>query len=123
MSSDTQQQISAAIGAHGQWKARLKTAIAQGSSDVTAATASRDDACAFGKWLLTDASAEVKASPHYASSRALHAQFHKEAGAVLGLALAGQKAEADAKMAIDSNFAHASAALTREMTAWLKEVS
>lgn len=48
MSTDTEQHISAAIGAHGKWKANLKTAIAQGSSDLTAATASRDDACAFG---------------------------------------------------------------------------
>lgn len=121
MSADTQQQITAAIGAHGQWKSRLKTAVAQGSSDVTAAAASRDNACAFGTWLYNDASAEVKASPHYATCRSLHAAFHKEAGSVLELALAGKKTEAEAKLAMDSDFAHASAALTRAMSLWAKE--
>jgi methyl-accepting chemotaxis protein len=118
MDRNTHDQIAAAIAAHGKWKARLKSAIGQGSSEFLPATVRRDNACDFGKWLHT-ADPVTRSSPHYPQAVALHAKFHESAAEVLALALDGKKDEAEAKVGIGSDFAHTSATLTREMTAWL----
>jgi methyl-accepting chemotaxis protein len=118
MDSNVHDQITAAIAAHGKWKTRLKSAIGQGTSEFAPATVRRHDACDFGKWLQS-AGPGAKSSPHYGHAVALHAQFHEAAAEVLALALAGKKAEAEAKLGSGSAFAHSSAELTREMSAWL----
>lgn len=120
MDANDQKQITAALAAHGQWKARLRTAIAEGKCDLTVTIALRDDQCAFGKWLHGEASPELRSSAHYSSCKQLHAEFHRAAGEVLQLALAGKKAEAEAKLASGTPFTGTSMKLTLELSNWLK---
>ena len=46
-----QEEIAKALGAHGVWKMRLKTAIDTGKADAQAADVAKDNVCAFGQWL------------------------------------------------------------------------
>lgn len=120
MDTDTEHQITKAIAAHGQWKTRLKAAIAQGTSDFDVVTTRADNRCDFGKWLQSGVAPEHRSSPHYEICRKLHAEFHQNAAEVLALALQGRGADAEAKMAHGSPFAHVSAQLIREMSTWQK---
>jgi chemoreceptor zinc-binding protein len=119
MDTSLDTQITKAIAAHAKWKRRLRDAIETGTSDIDTSTAGRDNVCEFGKWLHGDVPASQKGSPHHATCIKLHAQFHKAAADVLVLALRGRKDEAEQLLKTSgSPFNAASAALTREMTAW-----
>jgi Chemoreceptor zinc-binding domain len=111
-------EISAAIGAHGMWKTRLRSAIASGTSEFSPAQIGVDNACAFGKWIHGVADTQVKGSSGYQMCLRLHRDFHAVAGRVLSLALAGRKAEADRAMAAGGEYTAASGALTRAMMDW-----
>ena len=77
-------EINDAIGAHGMWKMRLRTAIAAGVGDITSADAGCDDKCAFGKWIHGPSiDAATRAGMPYQVIRRLHAEFHQAAGQVL----------------------------------------
>ena len=77
-------EINDAIGAHGMWKMRLRTAISSGAGDVHSSTARCDDKCAFGKWLYGPTlDADTRAGKTYQVIRRLHAEFHQLAGDVL----------------------------------------
>ncbi len=110
-------QIKQAVGAHAMWKARLRDAIATGTSDVSVAQSGRDDACKFGQW-LGSLSPELARSTHATEVRALHATFHREASKVLALALDGRAADARTAMQQGAPFASVSAELTQAMTNW-----
>jgi hypothetical protein len=110
-------EIMKAIGAHGEWKMRLKLAIANGKSEFQVSTVQNDSECPFGKWLYA-AEAEVKASADYEKARQLHAKFHTEAANVLGLALKGNKAAAEKSLESGGAFAQASSELTNGLMAW-----
>ena len=116
---DVGAQITKAIGAHGKWKARLVDAIESGSHKEDIAKVALDNACEFGKWLH---SADV--APEYVQLRdqakAEHAQFHKEAAAVLRLIDAGKVNDARFAIDMDGSFAAISRELTATMTAWRK---
>ncbi len=88
--------VRTAIGAHGAWKLKLKTAVSTGSSDTTPAIVGRDDQCQFGKWLhgqgIDD---DIRAGMPYQVVRRLHAEFHQCAGRVLALGLEGKRVEAN----------------------------
>ena len=116
-----QQAISKAIGAHGMWKNRLKTAIATRKSDVPVAKVCQDNQCEFGKWLY--ALDGRKRTSRWQCVKAHHADFHKEAAAVLQLALEGRKDEATARLSESSKFAVISSQLTKEMMDWSNESS
>lgn len=109
--------IDKAVAAHGMWKQRLRKAIDDGRSDFTVARVSPDNACDFGKWLYSLPPAERSAA-HWVEVQALHAQFHTEAARILGLALAGKKAEAEKLLALNSTFASLSSSLTKVMMRW-----
>ena len=118
----TQDQINAAIGAHGIWKARLKTAIEKGASEFSPSDVAHDDRCDFGKWLYGAAATSAKSSPHYSKCVELHRQFHTVAARVLSLAVGGKKDEAARAMNLQGDYAQASAALTKEMMNWKSAV-
>ena len=121
MSQQLVEQINEAIGAHGMWKLRLKTAIRTGQSDITPVAAGCSDRCAFGRWLEgTDLSPAIKASVPYAVIKRLHADFHRSAGAVLEQALSGRKTEAEAAMGRE--FAENTDKLNRALAKWKREV-
>jgi hypothetical protein len=116
-------QITKAVGAHGQWKARLGAAIASGTSEFDAATVRQDDKCDFGKWLYQSIGQRDRATAHYTKVKQLHAQFHTEAARVLSLAVGGKKAEAERAMAPGSAFFNISTQLTQEMLSWKKDTA
>jgi len=117
-----QEQLDKAIGAHGLWKARLRTAIDTGKSDFNPHTVKTDNNCDFGKWLYNDISPELKTSPTYKVVLQYHAEFHKEAGRILQLALEGNKEDAEKGIKAASTFATISSSLTATMMEWKKSL-
>lgn len=114
------EEITAGIAAHGQWKARLRDAIATGKSEFNPLTVKGDNNCAFGKWLY-GLGPEGKSSPYYAMVKEKHAKFHQTTGEVLALALAGKKDEATKLTAIGSEYAKLSAELVGLLQKWAAE--
>ncbi|MFO8074629.1 MAG: CZB domain-containing protein, partial [Egibacteraceae bacterium] len=110
--------VEAAIAAHGRWKGRLAEASRTGQSDVDVATASRGDACEFGKWLSNE-----PRTPVIEEVSEMHATFHREAGRVLDLALRGERTAAQRELELGSAFTDISARLTSRMVAWARERS
>jgi methyl-accepting chemotaxis protein len=115
-------EIGKAISAHGQWKQKLRVAIDTGASEAKPEKVKQDSNCAFGKWLHQAIAAENKKSPFYAEVIALHASFHKEAGAILELAVAGNKDAANDRMKLGGEFAKISGTLTKKLQEWRSAV-
>jgi hypothetical protein len=113
-------QINKAIGVHGMWKNRLKGAIRNGGSDVTAATAGRDDACEFGKWLASVPASQRDA--HWSKVSELHKAFHLAVGEVLRQLESGDRTAAEQLTTNDSKFSMASARCTIAMLEWSKQL-
>lgn len=113
------EEIDKAIGVHGAWKTRLKTAINAGQVEFDIARARVDYNCDFGKW-LNNLSPKMKSSELYLEIKKLHADFHIEVANILTLITKGQKAEAEKAMGVLSDFATISASLTMKMMAWKK---
>ncbi len=106
-----EEQVAAAIAAHGQWKARLAAAIESRTSEFTVTDVAKDDRCAFGAWLHAEGKHGFQSGPSFEHARDLHAHFHTEAAAVLALALKGKTKAARAALGPGTPFSHASAAL------------
>lgn len=113
-------QVQGAVSAHGMWKARLRQAIESGKSDFKVEVVRQDNQCDFGKWLYGEAKRDHGQEPQYEKVRALHAEFHAEAARVLGAAVAGKKAEAEAAMGIGGKFSHTSSSLITALVLWEK---
>ncbi len=109
--------IDAALTAHAQWKKRLQDAIIIGKSEFQADMVKRDDACQFGKW-LNEISADVKTSEDFMKIKTLHAEFHKVAGEILGLALSGNKEEALKKLEHGGGYGSTSGKLVIALNNW-----
>lgn len=117
-------EIDKAIGAHGMWKSRLKQAIETGKADTPVETIQSDNQCAFGKWLYgSTLSSTDKTSNHYKTVKDLHASFHKAAGKVAELAMAGKKTDAEKLMGMDGEFTTVSSKLTTAMMEWKKSLN
>ena len=115
------EQLDKAIGAHGLWKTRLRMAIDTGKTAVEVETIRQDNQCVFGKWLYGDTLTSLdKASGHYTSVRALHADFHKTAAHVAELAVAGKKKDAE-EMIANGDYARISVKLIQAMMDWKKD--
>ncbi len=115
-------EIKNAVGTHGMWKKKLKSAVASGKIDVQISAIKTDNQCSFGKWLHGPTITEKqKNSGHYQTVRELHAVFHEKASKVAQLVVSGKKAAAMKMLEVDGEFSEASAALTTAMLAWLKE--
>ena len=111
--------LTKAIAAHSSWKARLRTAISTGKSDISAAQARVDNQCEFGKWLYgSELSSGEKQSEHYKTVRQLHTQFHQEAAKVLEWAIAGNKNAAEQAMALGGSCAKTASELTQAAVKW-----
>ena len=115
--------ITAAIGLHGLWRARLKSAINTSRSDFNVAVVRVDDECEFGEFLRTKIDARVMASSDYQSCLKLHREFHALTASVLELALSGRKAEALRALEIGSPFSRTSGSLTAAMLQWRDNLS
>lgn len=114
-------EITNAIGAHGMWKMRLRTAILTGQSSVSSATACCDDKCDFGKWIHgSSVDSATKAGIPYQVVKRLHAEFHRSAGNVLAQVERGNLPAAQELMAAD--YAERSDKLVRALTKWKNEL-
>lgn len=122
MSAAIIKEINEAIGAHGAWKLRLRTAISMGKSDVEPATVGCDDRCVFGRWLYGPSiSAATKVGKPYQVVRRLHAEFHQSAATVLVNAVAGRKDQAG--QILEGEFKERSEKLVRALNLWKSELS
>lgn len=115
------EKITKAIGAHVQWKQRLRNAIDTGTSEWTVEHVAPDNLCDFGKWLYSLPERE-RHNGHWKTVRTLHATFHGEAAKVLGLALGGKQGEANIAMEFGSNYVTISNKLTWAMMEWRKAI-
>ena len=114
-------ELERAIGAHGAWKIKLRMAIETGKVDAQLEEIRTDDHCAFGKWLHGPTLTETdKLSPHYRKVLELHAEFHKTAARVAGLAVVGQRTEAESLMSLRGDYSTISTQLTLAMIDWKK---
>ena len=114
-------EINDAIGAHGMWKMRLRTAIAAGVGDITSADAGCDDKCAFGKWIHGPSiDAATRAGMPYQVIRRLHAEFHQAAGQVLARVERGDRK--GATDLFDGEYSARSEKLVRGLTKWKSEL-
>ena len=113
-------EITNAIGAHGMWKMRLRTAITTGRGEVTSATACCDDQCPFGKWLYGPSlNADLRQGMPYQVVRRLHAEFHRSAGSVLAYVERGNASLAQGTL--EGDFTERSEKLVRALTKWKGE--
>src|SRR4030067_1327121 len=76
-------EITKAIGAHGVWKMRLRTAIDSGKADANAADVAKDNACPFGQWLYGAVPQAARTGADHAAGRKLDADFHQCAPKVI----------------------------------------
>lgn len=115
-------EIDKAISAHGMWKQRLKSAIETGQSEFNVSKVTLDNLCDFGKWLYS-LDSDIKSTESWKAIQNHHAEFHKIAANILGLALKGKKDEASKEIALGSNYSSISGKLTTAMMKWKKELS
>lgn len=121
MSKQMIQAIDHAIGAHGRWKTRLRIALATGEGDLDPAMVRRDDVCVLGRWLHgPEIPPDVRAGADYLAVLAVHAEFHRHAGAVLDLLAQGKRREAGDVML--GAFAECSERLIAMLTWWKRAV-
>ena len=110
------EQVNSAVAAHGQWKARLRQAIATGTSEFDVRVVTQDNQCAFGKWLYGEGKSTFPSAAYHEEIRGLHAEFHREAARVLGLAVSGKAKEATVAMDPGSAFNKVSSGLVNRLT-------
>ncbi|TXT41136.1 MAG: hypothetical protein FD135_595 [Comamonadaceae bacterium] len=70
-----------AISAHEQWVFKFRDAISANSA-VDAETISKDNCCAFGKWLYGEGRSMHGNLARFSEIVEKHAEFHKQAGKV-----------------------------------------
>lgn len=110
------EQISAAMGVHGMWKTRIRSAAQTGISEWKPDFVDSCHNCDFGKWL--DSFPEAGKHEQYRKVYSLHAEFHKEAARVLSIALSGKKEEAEKSIALGSGYEKLTSSLTKAMMEW-----
>lgn len=113
-------EITDAIGAHGIWKMRLRTAVQMDDRSLDVAQICRDDACRFGQWLGA-LPAETRQQPQVREVALLHRAFHKAAGDVASLITAGQHDEAEASMQSGA-FSDISGKLSLSLMQWKRAI-
>lgn len=112
--------LNEAIKAHSEWKMKLRGAISA-KSTLDAATISRDDCCALGKWLHGESKPAFGKLTAHADCVRHHAAFHKEAGKVATTINAGKYAEAEQMLGSGSPYASASNAVVIAIGALKRE--
>lgn len=115
-------QINSAIGAHGSWKIKLRTAVNKGKSDHTVDDVRCDDKCAFGKWLHgTEIDGPTRNSAPFNVIKRLHAEFHICAADVLKMATSGNTD--GAADLLDGEFSAKSLKLVLGLRKWKSEAA
>jgi len=81
-------QIRVALASHAMWKHHLANAVLTGRAPRPVEEVRREDACAFGAWLLGVPA--LRAEPDFGEVRRMHASFHEAAALVLSRVQEGQ---------------------------------
>jgi methyl-accepting chemotaxis protein len=105
----------AAIGAHRDWKVKLRQAIAQ-QGRLDADTICRDDQCPLGRWLHGDGQRRWGGRPSFVVLVEKHAQFHQTAGDVARRINGGQYEQAERLIGSGSQFARFSSEVSTLLT-------
>lgn len=105
-------EINKAIAAHGMWKTKFQDFMA-GKIALEEGAVAKSDACEFGKWLAKDGKTTLGGD--FADVSQLHAQFHKQAAAVVHMKHAGDTKGAQASLSPSGEFSASSGALTRKL--------
>jgi methyl-accepting chemotaxis protein len=114
-----EEQITAAIGAHGSWKGKLRSAIDSGTYELSSSVIRDDHRCNFGKWLHDpNLSPAARTSKYFGNCVELHRRFHAAAADVVSLVEAGDRQNATKAMNTQGAFGKISSELTAEMMAW-----
>lgn len=92
-----------AIDAHVEWVAKLAYSIANSDKCGDLCNASDDRNCELGEWLYGDGQ-KFSRLPEYATLVAIHARFHREAGAIQRAASEGRVVSSDMAIGSGSNF-------------------
>jgi len=111
--------LRSAIGKHGAWRLRLKTAVAVGHSNMTAQDAACAGCCEFGKWLSAPEQQRLAETPQFRVINRLHTEFHETAGRVIGAIDRGESVAA-ARL-LDTEFAQQSEHLVAGLNKWHHE--
>lgn len=114
--------LDSAIGAHGEWKVKLRHAIAR-KEKVDVATIAADHQCALGKWLHGEARSKYGTLKSYTNCVHKHAEFHREAGKVAAAINAEQYSQAEAMLAGGTAYAAASSAIGGAVLGLRKEAA
>ncbi|MDE2369718.1 MAG: CZB domain-containing protein [Burkholderiales bacterium] len=112
--------LAQASGAHTEWKVKLRMAIAK-REDTDAATISRDDCCALGKWLHGEAKSRYSQLKAYSTCLSQHAAFHREAGAVAATINRKDYAKAEKMLDAGSPYATVSSSVISAILGLKKE--
>ena len=116
-----QKKIDRAIRDHRAWKTRLRISIdTKGQYDQPVDDVRRDDLCPLGQWLGSP-DAATRSGTHCQRVQRVHADFHRAAAAILELAVAGKKSEAESALGPGGDFENLSAQLVEVLEAWRSE--
>ncbi len=96
-----------AIGAHRDWKVKLRKAIAH-REQLDAGRICRDDACPLGQWIHGPGGQVHGRRKLFTELLAKHAEFHQTAGAVARTINAGRLDDAERLIGSGSDFARVS---------------
>lgn len=116
LNEQAQIEIKEAIGAHGAWKHRLRTAAMNKETNLPVHDICRDDKCRFGKWLAT-VPQDVTNAHHLKKIKQLHSEFHTIAGGIARQIAAGDSAGAMTALNA-SDFTGKSRDLTLALNEW-----
>jgi hypothetical protein len=117
----SKEAIDSALTAHSQWKKRLQEAIEKGMSEFKVDVVNKDNACQFGQWLYSLPEKE-KSSPDFIKVKDLHAEFHKTAAEILGLAINGKEEEALKKMEFGGGYGKITGKLILALNDWKEKL-
>jgi methyl-accepting chemotaxis protein len=102
--------LTSAAQSHSEWKVKLRLAISN-KDTLDAATISKDNCCALGKWLHGEAKAQFGKFPAYGDCVGKHADFHREAGKVASAINAADFERAGKMLDAGTPYAKASSAV------------
>ena len=109
-----------AIGKHIEWKAALRSAIANRES-VDADTIRRDNCCELGKWLHGEGATCYDSKVNFTRVLDAHADFHRRAGEIADTINAKNYELAETMLDARSDFGAASIAVAAAILGLMKE--
>ncbi|MBV6492992.1 MAG: hypothetical protein LDLANPLL_00999 [Turneriella sp.] len=118
---DFHAQCLAAISAHGEWKVYLRRAVQNNGKGLDVQQVALDNQCVFGKWLYSETGILYSNDRNYSIVKALHADFHREAGRVVELCKNHEPHKALDAISENSYYSQISKNLSAAVQEWLRE--